>query len=113
MRAAIRTSVQKGMRLSLGMGNILTGSLYVNVVALEDAEPAELGEAYGYPSIPTIGGGLQRIEQRIGRLLDKINALPLEATVAGLNTTLEEATHALKSALEENSGDQETLGQGV
>jgi paraquat-inducible protein B len=60
-----------------------------------DAEPASLGEYRGYPTVPTLSSGIARIEKQIGDLLERLNGLPLDATVANLNDTLEQAAAAL------------------
>lgn len=109
MKKAIALSVGHGLRMSLGRGNLVTGSLYVAADFYPKEPPAEVGEAYGYPTIPAISGGFEHIEQQIGDILAKINGLPLDATVEDLNATLREATEALAAIrkLATNKGTQQ------
>ena len=55
-----------------------------------EAEPAELGSFAGRRTIPTIGSGLEGIENGVTQLLDKVNDLRLEALVDNADTTLKE-----------------------
>jgi paraquat-inducible protein B len=88
LKDSIIDSVDRGLRASLATGNLLTGSLYVTIDRYPNAPPAEIGEFAGRPTIPTIESGLGGIEQRITTLLDRLNELPLDETVAELNGTL-------------------------
>lgn len=88
MRQSIATGVKGGMRASLQTGSLLTGALYINIDVYKDLPVATVGEFSGYPVMPTIPSGLGRLEQQLGSLLDKFNALPLEPMVANANTAL-------------------------
>jgi paraquat-inducible protein B len=64
-----------------------------------DEPPVEMASFAGRPTIPTVASGLEGIEQRVVSLLDKINALPVEklldgvdGAVANLNVILKEPT---------------------
>ena len=73
---AIERAVPDGLRVSLGTGNLLTGSLYIELDFHPDAEEAEMGIFAGRPTIPAIGGGLAGLQTRVATMLDKVNALP-------------------------------------
>ncbi len=88
LRGSVVTGVTNGLRATLQSGNLLTGSLYVNLDYYPNEDPAELGEFAGYTTIPTISGGLDKIQQSLAQLLDKVNALPLENTVENANNAL-------------------------
>ena len=90
-------SVSNGLRATVQTGNLLSGSLYVSLEHFPDAEPALIGEYRGYPTLPTVSGGLQRLERQLATLLDKINALPLDKTVDELNATITQARTMLAS----------------
>lgn len=90
MRKSIENGVVKGgLRASLQTGNLLTGKLYVSLDFYPDSEPVELAQYDGHSVIPSIPSGLGRMEKQVGDLLDKLNGLPLEDTVAGANTALD------------------------
>ena len=113
MRDIVKAGVDAGMRATLNSGNLLTGALYVGVDFYPGAEHASLGEYGGYPTVPTLSSGIARIEKQIGDLLERLNALPLDATVANLNDTLEQAAGALNAVrrLAGSSGTQALPGQ--
>lgn len=84
--------INRGWRVQLGSGNLVTGSKVINFVQLPNAPPAELGEWKGYPVFPTAPSSLRNLAADIGRVVDKIEDIPfneigdnLNATVAGLN----------------------------
>jgi paraquat-inducible protein B len=78
LRKRVRASVEHGLRASLATGNLITGRLYVNFDFYPDEPPAKTGSYRGLPTIPTISGGLEGIEQKVNTLLEKISKLPLE-----------------------------------
>ncbi len=81
-----------GLRASLKTGNILSGSLYVDLDFYDNPPPYK-GPASlaGYEIIPTVSGGLSQIQQKLMAALDKINQLPL-------NPMINEATGTLKES---------------
>lgn len=95
LQGTIREAVDNGLRATLSTGNLLTGSLYVALDIYPDEAPAELASFAGRPTIPTISGGLEAIEQRVTKLLDKLNALPLDDVTRSANATLRAADDTL------------------
>ncbi|MBW2244553.1 MAG: intermembrane transport protein PqiB [Deltaproteobacteria bacterium] len=96
LRRGIELGVPHGMRATLQSGNLLTGSLLVALDEYSDAEPAELGEFQGYPTIPTISSGLEGLQHQVSALLAKLNALPLESIVASTDDAVQSANDAVK-----------------
>lgn len=86
----IEAGVRNGLRATLSIGNLLTGSLYVSLDMYLEKGPAELGSFGGHPTIPTISSGLEGIQQQVASLLTKLNALPLEEVAASADRTVEE-----------------------
>ena len=96
LRESITRGVINGMRASLETGNLLTGAKFINIDYYDEIEAAKVGEFDNYPTIPTLETGLGQLEQKVTSILDKLNALPLDATfteannaIATLNSTLE------------------------
>ena len=77
-----------GLRASLKTGQLLTGQLYVDLDFQKDASPATVSELQGYYVLPTTASGLGQLEEKLSAILDKVKALPLEATVANANDLL-------------------------
>lgn len=90
LRTAMEQAVRHGLRGSLESGSLLTGSLYVNFDFYGEPAPGRVGEFAGYPTLPTVQGGLERMQQQVVVLLDKLNDLPLDQTVTSVNSTLQE-----------------------
>ncbi len=44
-----------------------------------------MGSFAGHPTIPTIASGFEGIQVRLSTLLDKLNALPLEELLDGVD----------------------------
>ena len=51
----------------------------------------------GYPSIPTVQVGLDKLEAQISSFLTKINDLPLDETMTAINGTMTAMTDTLNS----------------
>ena len=82
LTTALRTGIPIGMRATLQTGNLISGAKLIGLDYYEDAEPASEGEYVGYPTIPTVASGIGQLEQKLAAVLEKVNALPLEDTVA-------------------------------
>lgn len=88
LRRTVSRGVPLGLRGSLATGNLLTGALYVSFDYYDGVEPAELGTFAGRETIPTIPSGLEGVVAKLTLLLDRLNQLPLDDTVGGVNDVL-------------------------
>jgi len=89
--------IAKGLRAQLKTGNLLTGQLYVDLDFYKDAPPAKLESANGYLVFPTIPAPLEQIVQKVDKILEKFDKVPLEK----IGKNLQEAVAALTATLEE------------
>lgn len=97
LKQSMSRNITQGLRASLETGNLITGSLYVNLDYYPDEEPVPAETYDGYTVIPSIPTGFGRLEHKLSALLDKIDSLPLEDTVAGANTVLADLSATLES----------------
>jgi paraquat-inducible protein B len=84
----IADAVQNGLRASLKIGNYLTGQMYVDLDFDQSAAPASVTEIAGYRVLPVGGSSLAGMLDKASALLDKLQALPLEATIKEATETL-------------------------
>ena len=84
----IERAVQNGLRASLKTGNYLTGQMYVDLDFQKNAPAASVTEVGGYRLLPTGGSSLSALADKAAALLDKLQALPLDATVKQATETL-------------------------
>ena len=76
--------VTRGLRARMVTGNILSGSLVVQLIELEDALPAIMNLTSGaYPVIPTTEAEISDVAATAEDLLARINALPVEELMEG------------------------------
>lgn len=88
-KAFIAQNVDNGLRASLKTGSLLTGQLFVELDYQKDAPPASIAGISGYDVLPTVpASGLDELEEKVGELVDKFKALPLEKTVNDANEAL-------------------------
>ncbi len=99
---ALEQAVRDGLRGSLAIGNLLTGSLYVSLDFVEDAPKAEIASIDGELHLPTVSSGLDAIEEKVASFLGKLQQLPIE-------DTLNNASSALAAAKGTFTDSQETL----
>ncbi|MCV6589876.1 MAG: MlaD family protein, partial [Marinobacterium sp.] len=90
--------IREGMRASLKQGNLLTGALYVDMDIYPDAPRARLIDVDGVQVIPTVSGGLQRIEQQVVAILDKLQTLPVEPVLNSADQALKSADRVLQDS---------------
>ncbi|WP_342071427.1 MlaD family protein [Yoonia algicola] len=76
--------VTRGLRARMVTGNILAGTLFVELVEIEDALPAIMNLTSGdYPVIPTTDSEISDVAATAEGLLSRINALPVEELMDG------------------------------
>ncbi|MGI9323971.1 MAG: intermembrane transport protein PqiB [Pseudomonadales bacterium] len=96
--ATLLDGVERGLRASLSIGNLLTGSLYIELDFHEDAAVAEVSELSGFRVFPTVASGLDQIEAKVGGLLTKLQELPLDETLASASSAMQRAGGAMSEA---------------
>ena len=92
----VRQWIRSGMRASLKQGNLLTGSLYIDLDIYPDEETVALEQVDGVTVIPTVSVGLQRIEQRAIAVLEKLEALPIEPVLVSTDKMLVDTRSTVK-----------------
>ncbi|WP_321934607.1 intermembrane transport protein PqiB [Paraburkholderia sp. J8-2] len=83
--------VAKGLRLQLRTGNLLTGQLYMAADFFPDAPKATVDWTSSPPTLPTIPGNLQRLQENITQLVAKLNTIPMQAIGNNTRATLASA----------------------
>lgn len=89
-------AIKQGLRASLRSGNLLTGSLYVDLNFYTDQPKAKgLGHHQNFDTIPTVSTGINRIEQQVITLLNKLNSLDMNGTLNQTKEMLQETQKAM------------------
>lgn len=96
--------VARGLRAQLKTGNLLTGSLFVDLEFFPDAEQEEIRYVEGTRVLPTVPTSLQEISRNVTAILNKVKAVPFDKigadmtrTIASLDKTLVQAEGTLKT----------------
>lgn len=78
-----------GLRASLKSGNLLTGSLFVDITFNPDEADIYQAETFSERAVfPTTSGGFALIEAQVTNLLDKLNRLEIESLLEGFERNL-------------------------
>jgi paraquat-inducible protein B len=94
----VREAVANGMRAGLRTGSLITGALFVDLDYYPDAPAAEMVKTGEFWQIPTVSSGLAQLEAKVTAILDKIQAMPLEKTMADVAAAAEEAKTTVAEA---------------
>jgi paraquat-inducible protein B len=86
--AFVGTLVNRGLRAQPRSGSLLTGKLYIALDFLPASPRAAYDASIRPLELPTVNGTFQELEANIGRLVKKVNDLPLEQIAADLHTDL-------------------------
>lgn len=89
-------SVRRGLRARLSTGSLLTGALYIDLDFLPAADPAELVRIGDFDVIPTESSGLALLQDKVNAILAKLEALPLESTLAKFGNAADEIAVTVK-----------------
>jgi paraquat-inducible protein B len=89
MALFVGTLVGRGLRAQARSGSLLTGKLYIALDFLPSS-PVAFNPSIRPLELPTVKGTYQELEASIGRMVKKVNDLPLEQIAADLDTDLKE-----------------------
>jgi paraquat-inducible protein B len=81
--------VERGLRVQLKSGNLLTGELLVDLEFHPDSPPATLDHSAAYPQIPSVPAELEALQASVSATLNKLAALPLPELVDDLRRTVQ------------------------
>jgi paraquat-inducible protein B len=113
---------QRGLRAQLATGSLLTGQRFVSLAYFPKASKARLDWSQTPAELPTTISTLPEIEEKLGRIIDKLEKVPLDGiaddlrkALASLDETLRDArstiqrfdtdvTPSLKAALDDARG---------
>ena len=98
---AMQAAFGKGLVATLSSNNLVLGSKMVELVdsSSGDALLKPHAQYNGHTVIASKGsGGLDELQDKVGRLLDKFNSLPLDKTLGELNGSLNQLKQTLASA---------------
>ncbi|MGE7956380.1 intermembrane transport protein PqiB [Pseudomonas sp. NPDC089530] len=89
--------VQHGLRAQARSGNLLTGQLYISMDFIPNAKPVVFDATARPLEIPTVPGGLDKLQEQLQRVVEKISKLPIDAIADNLNGSLSELQKTLQN----------------
>lgn len=96
-RERIENLLGNGLRATLKSGNLLTGSLFVDLNIQRDQTDNYVKKTFeDRLVIPTTPTGLAQIELKVSNLLDKLNALEVEPILQGLDSNMQQSETLLR-----------------
>jgi paraquat-inducible protein B len=88
LAAFVGTLVNRGLRAQPRSASLLTGKLYIALDFLPASPRAAFDASIRPLELPTVNGTFQELEASVGRLVKKVNDLPLERIATDLHTDL-------------------------
>jgi paraquat-inducible protein B len=89
---------ERGLRGQLRTGSLLTGQLYVSFDFYPGAPKAKVDLRQQEPELPVVPSTLVELEDKLTRVVDKIDKMPLEAIGNDIKKDLESLDKTLKAA---------------
>ena len=110
--------VAHGLRAQVRSANLLTGQLYVSLEHVPNAPKVAFDEIARPLTLPTVSGSLDRLQEQVAGIVDRIDKVPFEAigknldtALAGLDKTLRQMdSQLLPEAAKTLQHAQRTLG---
>lgn len=104
--------VQQGLRAQARTANLLTGQLYISLSFIPKAAPVKFNLTARPLEIPTVPGSLDKLQEQLQGVVDKIAKLPLDQIADNLNGSLAQ----MQKTLQQVNGDvlpemRDTLAQ--
>ena len=88
--SSINEWIENGMRASLKPGNLLTGAVYVDFDFYTDTPKSELKKLAQYDVFPSVSSGITVLADQVSDVLNKVNNLKIEDSLAKMQTTFSE-----------------------
>lgn len=95
--AYLSKQVERGLRARLATKNLLTGQRSVDFDFLDGPPTAMIRNTKPYPVLPTAGGSFDAITERVARIVEKVDRVPIES----IGRNLDESLVRLSQVLEE------------
>jgi len=96
-KSRIAQMLQRGLHATLKSGNLITGSVFVDLNMDQHAHKTYKRERFeGLPVMPTTATNLAQIEQKLSDLLDKLNGLKVEPVLSGLDKNLQQSEKTMQ-----------------
>lgn len=96
-KTRIAQMLQRGLHATLKSGNLITGSVFVDLNMDGHGPKAYKRERFeGLPVMPTTSTNLAQIEQKLSDLLDKLNGLKVEPVLSGLDKNLQQSEKTMQ-----------------
>lgn len=91
LQATLASYVEKGLRVQLATGNLLTGSLIVKLVDMPEAAEAEIDvSSEPYPSLPVVRSNVEAVTADVETLIKNLSELPLSSLVTAATDLLDD-----------------------
>lgn len=97
----ITNLVEHGLRAQARNGNLLTGQLYIALDFIAGAKPVKFDAAARPPEIPTVPGSLDKLQEQLQGVVDKIAKLPIDQIANNLNGSIGD----LRKTLQQVNGE--------
>lgn len=99
LRESLAGFVDKGLRVQLASGNLLTGSLIVKLVDVPDATPATIDlDNKPYPTLPVVPSNVEAVTADVETLIRNLSELPLDVLVGNANALLRDTQKLVSSS---------------
>lgn len=94
--ALLGPMIKHGMRAQIKAANLLTGQQYISLDFVRDAEPVQIDPASRPLLVPTVPGSFDKLQEQLGNVVAKIDALPLGQIGKNLQDSLASLNRVLK-----------------
>ena len=97
-RVRLDPMVQRGFRAQLKSGSLLTGQLFVGLDFFKDAPPGTIDWSTTPPTMPTMQGSFDSLQDTVTELAKKLDAIPYDQLASDLHRDLGDLDKTLKHA---------------
>jgi paraquat-inducible protein B len=99
----LKEAVNSGLKARLSISNPLTGSLYIELVKDTKSAPGFIVSSGSLLTFPTMSSNFDGIMDKLASMVDKINDLDLNSTVANANSLIANTDKRLSTVLDKLS----------
>lgn len=98
LMGTMKRFVEDGLRVQLATGNLLTGSLLIKLVNIDDAPVASIDtQANPYPALPTTPNNIEAVTADVETLVSNLASLPLDSLISAATDLLRNTSNIVAS----------------
>lgn len=104
--ARIENMIAQGLRAQMKTASLITGSRFIDLVFVDDAQQVSLIREENYSEIPTVSDSVDQITKQLSEVLEKVSAIPFDSIGQDLAGSMASLNQILSTFEKQNTAEK-------